>query len=286
MTRPMDTAGTSGGVDYPATSDPYLDDPYASDPAGHTSTGDTSPGDTPTSDVAKDEAHNVGQTATQAGSEVAGTAADQAKQVTQETKRQAQDLLAQGRSQASEQARNGQQQAASSLSALAGELRGMVEHEESSDGGPAHDLVRQATERVDGLADWLQSHEPGEVLAELRRFARRRPGAFLLGAAVAGVVAGRLTTGVVAAHKDQSSADPAPSTAPAVPAPAHSHDQFADPYTAPVTPAYADPAPTSYATPVGDAVPPLPYGSPPPGTESNWADPQRDRDGMPDGGRP
>ncbi len=269
-------------------------------------------------DIAKDEARNVGQTAAQAGSQVAGTAGDQAKQVTQETKRQAQDLISQGRAQAGEQVRNGQQQAASSLSALAGELRSMADHDDQSSGGPAHDLVRQATGKVDDLAEWLQSREPGDLLEEARSFARRRPGTFLLGAALVGVVAGRLTTGVVAAHQDGSSdgspqalgtgADANVYGAPAVygqdtaygqdaayGAPAVYGQERAYPQdtaygqglyapTETIDGAEGSPALTPYSeAPVDQTapqsnVPPMPYGAPPPATESNWADPQRTRD--------
>ncbi len=173
----------------------------------------TADGSSSTTDVAKDEARSVGQSTAQAGKQVAGTAAEQAQQVTQETRRQAQDLLAQGRSQATEQARNGQQKAAGSLSALADEMRTLTDGEGGS--GPAHDLVRQATDAVEGLAGHLRDREPGDLLEDVRSFARRRPGMFLLGAAVAGVVAGRLTTGVVAAHKDQSSSAPTTRSRPA-----------------------------------------------------------------------
>ncbi len=180
-------------------------------------------GSSSTTDVAKDEARSVGQSTADAGKQVAGTAAEQAQQVTQETRRQAQDLLAQGRSQATEQARNGQQKAAGSLSALAEELRTLTDGEGGS--GPAHDLVRQATDAVDGLAGHLRDREPADLLADVRSFARRRPGLFLLGAAVAGVVAGRLTTGVVAAHKDEGSA-PHPAPCPvAAHSPARTHCQ-------------------------------------------------------------
>ncbi len=173
------------------------------------------PSPTSTTDVAKDEARSVGQTTAQAASQVAGTAADQARDVTQETKRQAQDLLAQGRSQATEQARTGQQKAAEGLTALAEEMRGMTGGEGS---GPAHDLVSQATGVVDTVAGHLRDREPADLLEDVRRYARRRPGMFLLGAAVAGVVAGRMTTGVIGAHKDTSNTpDAGTSTTPAPP---------------------------------------------------------------------
>jgi len=153
-----------------------------------------------TTDVAKDEARNVGQTAAQAGSQVASTATDQAKNVVQETQRQAQDLLDQGRTQLRQQAGTQQQKAAEGLSTLAQQLRGMADGTGDGAPGPARDLVQQASSKLEEFGGWLQNHEPAELLDEIRAFARRKPGTFLLGAAVAGVVAGRLTTGVKAAH--------------------------------------------------------------------------------------
>ena len=63
--------------------------------------------------------------------------------------------------------------------------------------GTVSEVARQAADRADRLAEWLGQREPGDLLDEVRSFARRRPGAFLLGAAIAGVVVGRLTRGAV-----------------------------------------------------------------------------------------
>jgi hypothetical protein len=153
-----------------------------------------------TTDVAKDEARNVGQTAAQAGSQVASTAADQARNVVQETQYQAQDLLQQGRTQLRQQAGTQQQKAAEGLSSLAQQLRGMADGSGDGAPGPARDLVQQASGKLEEFGGWLQNHEPADLLDEIRAYARRKPGTFLLGAALAGVVAGRLTTGVKAAH--------------------------------------------------------------------------------------
>src|SRR3954447_19096944 len=188
-----------------------IDAPFPPPPTTTTTSGTTSgatsgatsgTGSPSTTDVAKDEARNVGQTATQAGSQVASTAADQAKEVVQETQRQAKDLLDQGRSQVREQAISQQQKAGQSLTSLAQELRGLADGTSSGAPGPARDMLQQASGMVDDFAHKLQTRDPGELLDEIRSFARRKPGMFLLGAAVAGVVAGRLTRGVTAAHSD------------------------------------------------------------------------------------
>jgi hypothetical protein len=183
---------------------------------------------------------------TQSG--VADTAAEQAKQVTGEATRQARNLVEEGKGQVAEQARQGQQKAAGSLHTLADQLEEMARRSDSD--GIASDVTRQAAERARDVASWLEQHEPGDLLTEVRTFARRRPGMFLAGAALAGVLAGRLTRGVVAAQSDEE-ADAAPdrgmSDAPAPPRVA--------------TTGYADEVPTATEPPppvTGYSVPPAP----------------------------
>ncbi len=147
-----------------------------------------------TTQVARDEAQDVGRTAAGAGRQVAGTAAQQAGQVAQEVKTQARDLVGEVRGQVQGQARNGQQKAVEGVRALGQELRQMADTGQS---GMVSEVARQAAGRVDDLATWLGDREPADQLDEVRTFARRRPGAFLAGMALAGVVVGRLTRGAV-----------------------------------------------------------------------------------------
>jgi hypothetical protein len=67
-------------------------------------------------------------------------------------------------------------------------------------------LVNQASSRSGDIADWLQRHEPADILDEVSRFARRRPGLFLAIAAAAGLVAGRLARGLAAGNDDEQGA--------------------------------------------------------------------------------
>ncbi|WP_448613795.1 hypothetical protein [Modestobacter sp. URMC 112] len=249
--------------------------------------GATSVSTTPsTTDVAKDQAGNVASTAAQAGSQVASTAADQAKQVTQETKRQAQDLVQQGRQQLREQARTGQQKAGQGITDIAQQLRTMAQGG-GTPSGPAADLVAQAGDKLEELASWVSQREPGDLVVELRNFARRKPGVFMLGAALAGVVAGRLTTGVVAAHKDSgpSSTGTTGYAQPAVPAtPTYAQEGYAGTnyatdtttagYTTSTTGGYTTGAAGTTGT--TGSVPPPPYGTvPPAGTTGGFDDPLR-----------
>src|SRR4051794_8905688 len=251
-----------------------IDTPFP--PPAPVATGSPSTDSPSTADVAKDEAKNVQQTAVQAGSQVASTATDQAKQVAQETQRQAKDLLDQGRTQVREQAISQQQKAGQSLSSLAQELRGLADGSSSGAPGPARDLLQQGAGMVENFAGMLQNREPAELLDEVRNFARRKPGMFLLGAAAAGVLAGRLTSGVKAAHTDSG-----PSSNDTTGYRAQSN--YVDP-----TPSYAEPTSSytgtgaSYSAAGSAPLPPPPYGTVPPEgsvvpptAPAGWDDPAR-----------
>jgi hypothetical protein len=151
-------------------------------------------------DVAKDQAASVGQSAADAGQHVATVAQDQAKNVVAEAGSQAKDLLAQARTELSEQAGAQQQRLASGLHALGDELHSMTQHSEQP--GVATDLARQGATKSHDIASWLEDREPGHLVTELQSFARQRPGTFLLAAAGAGLLVGRLTRGVKDAGSD------------------------------------------------------------------------------------
>ena len=160
------------------------------------------PAGQPTTQVARNEAADVGRTAADAGRQVAGTAAEQAGNVAQEVKTQARDFVGEARGQVQDQARTGQQKAAEGIRALSRELREMADGGQQR--GPVSQVARQAADRADDLSTWLDEREPGDVVEEVRSFARRRPGVFLLGMAVAGVVVGRFTRGAVDAARAES----------------------------------------------------------------------------------
>jgi hypothetical protein len=247
-----------------------------------------------TKDVAVGEAKNVGQTATQAGSQVASVATDQAKEVAYETQRQAKDLLDQGRTQVRSQVVSQQQKAGQGLSSIAQELRALADGTSQGAPGPARDLLQQASSSVESFASMLQNREPGELLDEVRRFARRRPGLFLLGAAAAGVLAGRLTSGVKAAHTDTPSTGAHSGRSNYVdPSPTYSDysatGTYAGTETYPATETYVGTGTTTGTGPTtgGTPLPPPPYGTVPPegsmvppATPAGWDDPTRRSGGV------
>lgn len=150
----------------------------------------------------RDQARNLGSEAAQAGGNVAQTAKEQGREVVGEASRQARNLYGEARSQLAGQAGDQQRRAAGGLRSLADEMRSMAD--QGGQSGPVSELARQAADRVHGVAGWLENREPGDLVAEVRNYARRSPGTFLLGAAVLGVVAGRLTRNIAAVSNDDS----------------------------------------------------------------------------------
>lgn len=187
-----------------STGEQFPRDPLAAGPRGQAgATGaSSSSGQTSTTDVAKDQAAQVGQEAKQSGQHVAGVAKEQASTVVHETGRQAKDLLATGRSELAHQVSSQQQRATGGLQALAQELRDLAEGKGGN--GLATDLAHQASQRVTAVASWLGDREPADLLRDVQTFARRRPGTFLAVAASVGLVGGRLTRGLAAAQHDSA----------------------------------------------------------------------------------
>ena len=153
--------------------------------------------------TAKDQAAEVADTAKDAGKQVAQTAKEQVGEVTAEASRQAKQVLSQVRSEVTDQAATQQQRVAGGLRSLADELQGLASGDVQN--GPATDLTRQAADRMQSVAQWLENRDPGSVLDEVRSFARRRPALYLAIAAAAGVVAGRLARGLTADEDSGSS---------------------------------------------------------------------------------
>lgn len=223
-----------------------------------TSQWPSQPGEEQSAGSAQDKATQVAQSAKDSGAEVAQTAAEQAKSVAAEASHQARDLLQEARGQVREQAGSQQQRVVAGLQALAEELHAMTQN--SGQSGPASEVAHQAGERARRAADWLEQREPGDLLTELRRLGRRRPGAFLAGAALAGVLAGRLTRGVAANSNDE----PTSSEQRSVPAPG---PQGTDPQPtwpaadATVTQALYAPGVPGYAPGVPGYAPDAPIGA-------------------------
>jgi hypothetical protein len=141
---------------------------------------------------------------TQESTSTAETAKEEASKVTDEARRQVRDLTGQTRDELTSQARQKKDRAVGGLRSLSDELQSMSSSSEQS--GMAADLAQEAARRTGDLAGWLDRREPGELLEDVRTFARQRPGLFLTLAAGAGVLAGRLTRGMTQAASQQDAA--------------------------------------------------------------------------------
>ena len=239
-------------------------------------------------DAAKDEAAELKRQAADSAQTVAETAKTEATNVAAEVKTNARDLLHQAKSDLTDQAGAQQQKVAEGLRSVSTELHSMASASEQP--GVATDLVRQAAERSSAVASWLDGRDPGSLLTEVKSFARQRPGTFLLLAAGAGVLAGRLSRGLSAGAPETTAAGATPAsrvpdTGVAVPpppvqmpAPEATTAGFADTY--PPSPLDADP--------LGDGARQDRWASEPVATDPLRQDPLRDdpfRDDPFDGGR-
>lgn len=158
-------------------------------------------------ETARDQAGQLKETSAEAAREVAGTVKEKVSDVTSDVRSEARRLASQTRQELAGQAGQQKDRAATGLRSVSDELRGMAEHGQS---GLGAQLARQGADFTDQAANFLQQHEPADLLDEVRQYARRRPGTFLLIAAAAGVVAGRLTRGLAAGGADAPSGTVAP----------------------------------------------------------------------------
>lgn len=176
-------------------------------------------------DAAKEEASNVAGHAASAAQDVAQTAKEEVANVALEAKSSAKDLLSQAKSGFSSQAGSQQQKAADGIRTISGQLQTMAEAPEQQ--GIASDLIRQAAERTSSVASWVEGKEPAALLADVQSFARRKPGTFLLLAAGAGILVGRLGRGLQAGAPQSQGGAQSSASQRSVPAPVGQNTAFA-----------------------------------------------------------
>lgn len=144
-----------------------------------------------TLDTAAPGAASLKQTTTEQAKGVVDTAKGEASSVVSEAKYRAKDLYAQTQRELKDQANTQQQRIAGGLRSVSDELDAMATN--STSNGLAGDLVRQVSTRLSTASTWLGDRDPSTLLQEVKGYARRKPGVFILGAAVTGVLVGRLT---------------------------------------------------------------------------------------------
>ena len=122
---------------------------------------------------------------------VAGVAGEEAKRVAGDVRDQAMGLLDETRNQVQDQSRTQRDRLVETLRAFSDDLEDMAKER----GGLASNAAREVAQRARTFGQGLDGREPVEMLDDLRSFARRRPGTFLAGALVSGVLVGRLLRG-------------------------------------------------------------------------------------------
>ncbi len=168
-----------------------------------------------TTDVAKEQAAKASEKAGAAAQQVAGVAKEQVGQVAGEVGDQLKSLITESKSEFADQAQTQQTRAASGLHSLADQLGSMAGG--AKEQGVVTDVAHQAAQKAHQAASWLEDREPGAVLGEVRAYARRRPGMFLLVALGAGVVAGRFARGLSADPSADQNNTAAPTTTSQLP---------------------------------------------------------------------
>jgi hypothetical protein len=184
-----------------------------------------------TAAAAADVAGQTVGTAAEGAKQVASEAAQQVTEVTRQATDQARELVTQAQSQIREQAETQTQRAAGGLADVGRQIRALSEGQPDK-AGVAADTARQLADKVEELAGRIEQRGLDGTVADLRNFARRRPGMFLLSAAATGFVVGRLGRGaqvgqdgssgqnsVAAPQAALTAAPPPPADPPGTPAP-------------------------------------------------------------------
>jgi len=153
------------------------------------------------------EVQKTAQHAKSAAGNVAGTAKEQTRAVVGEAKEQARQAVGQLRGRAGEQVQYQSHRAAQGIRQWADDLASM------SEGGkpdsPVSGVVQQVADGGRRVADYLEQHGLAGAVDEVQSFARRRPGAFLAGAAAMGFLIGRIAKASGGSASTTASTDPA-----------------------------------------------------------------------------
>lgn len=140
--------------------------------------------------TAKEQASATAGQAREATGEVAGTALDQARTVAGEARRQAGSAVGDLRGRVADEVAGQTRRAAGTVHQWADDLAELARNAPGD--SPARSLVSQVADGGHRAADYLDRHGVEGMTEDLKGFARRRPGAFLAGAALAGLAVGRM----------------------------------------------------------------------------------------------
>lgn len=212
--------------------------------------------------AAQDEGSEVAQHAREAAGQVGSTVREQAAHVTQETADQARHVVRDVRERVAAEAEEQAVRVSKQLGRIADELGEMAGAAPSS--SMTAGAIRSAADTSRQAARFLDERGAQGLFDSARDYARRKPGTFLLGAAVAGFLVGRVAksaTGGQSRQRSQGGVVPVASERPAV-APEYSQRSqggaapvaserpaVAPEYSQQPTPAYGTPLPPASGVP-------------------------------------
>ncbi|MGD7003459.1 hypothetical protein [Corynebacterium halotolerans] len=153
--------------------------------------------------AAQEEAEHVAGKTQDAAQQTADTAMQEARQVAGEATDQVKSLASSLQDEAFSQAGTQQQRLAEQSRTVTNDLQRLARGEKP-EAGLVSQTVSMLAERAEQFTSQLENKEPADLLKDVRRFAARRPVAFLAIAAGIGVAAGRLTRGLTDSDDDSA----------------------------------------------------------------------------------
>ena len=247
----------------PGSVPPPIDDvaPLTPPPGGEVAPPPYGPA--PQADSTPGRAERAADSAREETRQVAATARDQASRVRGEVATQGRNLLQEAKGQLRTQAGTQTDQLGEAVAKTAGQVRALLDGR-PDDAGPVRDYVEQAAGRIDDMAQRIRSRGFDGLAEDLQRFARRRPGVFLLGAAAAGFAVGRIIRGATAGEEtSEPPTRPGPET---MLPPSRLDVPPAGTWAEPAIPGPGvAPSPRTYEAPLGGPAIPPPAPGPAPG---------------------
>jgi len=159
-------------------------------------------------ETAKAESAEIAETAKQAGKEVMSEVGEQTTAVARTAKDQFGQLATQTRQELKAQSEQRGEQLAARLQTWAGQMKALVEGR-VEDAGELRGLIGDAQQRLESYASSLRERGPDGVMQDVRAFARRRPGMFLLAAGATGFAIGRIVkAGGMSSSQNEGPSEP------------------------------------------------------------------------------
>lgn len=150
----------------------------------------TGTGKRDTKQVAREQGQQVKGSAQNAAANVAGTAGDRARDIKEQAGTHVRGIAGEAGRQLRGRVEQETKHASGALNQAGAQLQALAEGR-VDDAGVFGEYAQQAAQTVNRWAESIEDRGLDGLLDDLRSVARRRPGAFLLGAVAAGVIAGR-----------------------------------------------------------------------------------------------